>query len=138
MIAGGSLLQRRRGTVISVDMDTEFPFAACKLLEIHTGRFTGKPSDWITCGAPYRRIFSIGAVGQMWADGEEQPMKEVYLNEIGKYDVTMGCFNGGLIANEGVGIAVPCFDVKTGAQSLRKDAWHYCEDSPRKEQLPFL
>ena len=74
MIAGGSLLQRRRGTAISVDMDTEFPFAACKLLEIHaTGRFTGKPSDWIKCGAPYRRIFGLGAVGHMWADGVEQP-----------------------------------------------------------------
>ena len=72
MIAGGSLLQRRRGTAISVDMDTEFPFAACKLLEIHTGRFTGKPSDWIKCGAPYRRIFGLGAVGHVWADGVEQ------------------------------------------------------------------
>jgi hypothetical protein len=94
MIAGGSLLQRRRGTVISVDMDTEFPFAAYKLLEIHTarGRFTGKPSDWIKCGAPYRWIFGLGAVGQMWADGVEQPSKEVYLNEIGMYEVSMECF----------------------------------------------
>ena len=136
MIAGGSLLQRRRGTAISVDMDTEFPFAACKLLEIHTGRFTGKPSDWITCGAPYRRIFGLGAVGQMWADGAEQPSKEVYLNEIGLYDVTMGCFNGGLIANEGVGIVVPCFDVKTGAQSPRKDGTTV-KTRPAKNSFPF-
>jgi hypothetical protein len=138
MIAGGSLLQRRRGAVISVDMDTEFPFAACKLciLEIHTGRFTGKPSDWIKCGVPYRRIFGLGAVGHVWADGVEQPSKEVYLNEIGMYDVTKGCFNGGIIANEGVGVSTPCFDVKTGAQSPRKGGTT-AKTCPAKNSFPF-
>jgi hypothetical protein len=73
----------------------------------------------------------------MWADGVEQPSKEVYLNEIGMYDVTMGCFNGGLIANEGVGIiSAPCFDVKTGAQSLRKDGTAV-KTRPAKNSLPF-
>jgi hypothetical protein len=81
--------------------------------------------------------FSLGAVGQvLWADGVEQPSKEVFLNEIGKYDVAMGCFNGGLIANEGVGISVPCFDVKTGAQSLRKDGTTV-KTRPAKNSLPF-
>jgi hypothetical protein len=54
------------------------------------------------------------------------------------YDVAMGCFNGALTANEGVGISAPCFDVKTGAQSLRKDGTTAKTRTASKEQLPFL
>jgi hypothetical protein len=44
--------------------------------------------------------------------------------------------NGGLIANEGVGISALCFDVKTGAQRLRKDGTTV-KTRPAKNSLPF-
>ena len=74
----------------------------------------------------------------MWADGVEQPSKEVYyLNEIGMYDVTMGCFNGGRIDSQrGRRDQRPLFRCKD-RRAESQEGWHYCEDSPRKEQLTF-
>jgi hypothetical protein len=69
-------------------------------------------------------------------DGEHQPSEEAHLNEIGMCDAAMGCFNGALIANEGVGISAPCFDKKTGAQSFRRDGTAV-QTRPAKNSLPF-
>jgi hypothetical protein len=101
--AGGSLLQRRRGTAISVDMDTEFPFAACKLLEIHTGRrFTRPGGDnkinkmWSSVPADIRPwLVGLGAASRAATCGLtawSNPVKKHTFMGLGctMYDAAMG------------------------------------------------